>query len=256
MKGLKVDIVPCLSDNYAYLIEDVKSGVTAIVDPSEADPVIQKLNQLDKKLDYILNTHHHFDHTGGNKNLKIRYSSKVIGPKADEGRIPDIDIALGEGMVWDFGSQKVQILDIPGHTRGHIAFYFFDNESIFTGDTLFSVGCGRLFEGTPKQMYSSLNKLYKLPSNTKIYCGHEYTEKNIEFALTLEPENQALLDRQKEVLVMREKGLPSIPSTLENEKKTNPFLRTESKVLRKNLGMDSSDSVEVFAKIRELKDSF
>ena len=256
MNDLKVDIVPCLSDNYAYLIEDVKSGVTAIVDPSEAEPVVQKLNQLDKKLDFILNTHHHFDHTGGNKDLKIRYSSKVVGPKADQERIPEIDIALGEGMTWDFGKQKVQIFDIPGHTKGHIAFYFSDSESVFTGDTLFSVGCGRLFEGTPKQMHSSLNKLYGLPPSTKIYCGHEYTAKNIEFALTLEPDNQALLDRQKEVLIMRGKGLPSIPSTLENEKETNPFLRTNSKVLRKNLGIDSSDSVEVFAKIRELKDSF
>ena len=180
---MQVIPIPCLVDNYAYIINDNISKAVAVVDPSEASPVIDFLKKQNLKLDYILNTHHHYDHIGGNIELKKLYNAKVIGFAGDKNRIPGIDIALEDNVKWTFGKSSVKILHIPGHTLGHICFFFENEQIAFTGDTLFSLGCGRIFEGDHKQMLTSLNKIKKLPRDTKIYCGHEYTYKNAEFCM-------------------------------------------------------------------------
>ncbi|OAE31863.1 hypothetical protein AXG93_2788s1030 [Marchantia polymorpha subsp. ruderalis] len=216
--------VPCLVDNYAYLLHDVNARVTAVVDPSAAGPVIRALNEKGLSLDFILNTHHHWDHTGGNVELKRKYNAKVVGPRADEGRIPEIDISLREGECWKLGEHVMHVLDTPGHTRGHVTFYFPDSGAVFTGDTLFSMGCGRLFEGTPEQMWNSLSKICHLPDETLVYCGHEYT---------------------------------LVPTSLGEEKSFNPFLRPFSQELRKSVHLNSSASdVETFAAVRLAKDRY
>ncbi len=254
MASLEIGIVPCLSDNYAYLIHDKDAGLTAIVDPSEPEPVKKALEAKGYKLTHILNTHHHFDHTGGNLPLKEAYGAEVVGPGKDRDRIPGIDTGVSEDAPWRFGNHSVQILEVPAHTRGAITFVM--DGAAFTGDTLFAMGCGRLFEGTPAMMWSSLSKLAKLPDATLIYCGHEYTLSNGRFALTLEPTNAALKRRFAEVEASRAKGEPTVPSTIGLEKTTNPFLRPASAELRKSLGMESADDVAVFGETRKRKDNF
>ena len=254
MRPLDIAIVPCLSDNYAYLVHDGEAGLCAVVDPSEAPPVEKALAARGWKLTHILNTHHHFDHTGGNLPLKESTAARVVGPEKDRERIPGIDEGVEEGTGWRFGARKVGVLEIPAHTRAHIAFIF--DDAAFTGDTLFAMGCGRLFEGTPEMMWKSLSKLMTLPDATRIYCGHEYTQSNGRFALTLEPHNAALVARMKDVVAARAKGEPTIPSTMGLEKQTNPFLRPNSPELRNSLAMENSSDVEVFAETRRRKDNF
>lgn len=253
---LNIHLVPCLSDNYAYLVHDSATNSVAVVDPSEASPVNGALKQHGLKLTHILNTHHHFDHSGGNLDLKQQHGARVVGPRADRDRIPGIDEEVGEGDMWTFGSAKARIFDIPAHTKGHIAFWFEADKAVFTGDTMFAMGCGRLFEGTPAQMWSSLSKLATLPPDTRVYCGHEYTLSNGRFALTLEPANQALKKRMVEVERLRAENKPTIPSTIGLERETNPFLRPASAELRKSLGLESADTVAVFAETRLRKDNF
>jgi hydroxyacylglutathione hydrolase len=252
MPPLSIELVPCLSDNYAYLVEDKAAGVCAVVDPSEAPPVLAALKG--RKLTHILNTHHHFDHTGGNQALKAEFGAVVVGPEKDRDRIPAIDMGVVEGQDWALGPHKARILEIPAHTKAHIAFVF--DGAAFTGDTLFAMGCGRLFEGTPAMMWQSLSKLMRLPDDTKVYCGHEYTLSNGRFALTLEPGNADLQARMKEVVALRDKGAPTIPSTIGLEKRTNPFLRPDSAEIRNSLGMEEADTVSVFGEIRRRKDNF
>jgi hydroxyacylglutathione hydrolase len=247
---MRVEIIPCLKDNYAYLLTD--GEICAVVDPSEAAPVLATLR--DRRLTHILNTHHHADHTGGNRELKKLFGAAVIGPEKDRERIREIDIGVSESAPFFLGKNQVRILEIPAHTRGAIAFVFGD--MVFTGDTLFSLGCGRLFEGTPQMMWQSLQKLMQLPDDPRIYCGHEYTLNNGRFALTLEPDNAALVARVKEVEGLRNKNVPTIPSTMGLEKQTNPFLRPDSLQIRKSLGMEKADTVSVFAEIRLRKDVF
>ncbi|WP_439816604.1 hydroxyacylglutathione hydrolase [Zavarzinia sp. CC-PAN008] len=254
MRALDIQLVPCLADNYAYLIRDPEAGTVGVVDPSEAEPVRQALAARGWRLDFILNTHHHFDHTGGNLDLKAESGAQVVGPAADAERIPGIDIAVGEDAPWTFGGHQVRIFDIPGHTKGHIAFWFPDADAAFTGDTLFSIGCGRMFEGTPEQFQSSLAKLAGLPDATRIYCGHEYTASNIRFALSVEPGNAALQARAREVEALRAAGQPTIPATIGAEKAANPFLRWASAELRAAVGGGSD--VAVFAETRRRKDTF
>lgn len=256
MAELQIDLVPCLTDNYAYLIHDPEAGVTGIVDPSEADPVFAALKRKGLKLTHILNTHHHWDHTGGNLPLKEATGAQIVGPRADAERIPGIDLALGDGDAWTFGTQTARIFDIPGHTKGHIAFWFADSKAVFTGDTLFAMGCGRLFEGTPAQMWSSLQKLMALPPETRVYCGHEYTQSNARFAVTVEPDNADLTERAREVDRLRAEGRPTIPSTIGLERATNPFLRPTSPSLAGHVGRGTEDPVAVFAETRRRKDSF
>jgi hydroxyacylglutathione hydrolase len=249
---LEIEIVPCLSDNYAYL---VKEGTNcAVVDPSEAAPVKAALARRGWRLSHILNTHHHFDHTGGNLALKQEFQAVVVGPGKDRARIPGIDIGVEETGGWEFAGRPVRVLEVPAHTRGAITFVIDGNA--FTGDTLFSLGCGRLFEGDPEMMWNSLSKLMRLPEDTKIYCGHEYTQNNGRFALTLEPGNAALKARMADVDASRAAGRPTVPSDIRLEKATNPFLRPDSPEIRKSLGMEDADNVTVFGEIRRRKDNF
>jgi hydroxyacylglutathione hydrolase len=251
---LDIALIPCLTDNYAYLV--CGDGLCAVVDPSEPEPVREALAARGLKLTHILNTHHHFDHTGGNLPLKEQFGATVVGPAKDRDRIPGIDEGVSEDAPWRFGERVVRILEIPAHTRGHIAFAFEDDGVVFTGDTLFAMGCGRLFEGTPEMMWASLSKLMRLDDETKVYCGHEYTLNNGRFALTLEPLNPDLRARMKEVEATRVRHAPTIPSTIGLEKRTNPFLRPASAEIRKTLGLEGASDVEVFAEMRRRKDSF
>ena len=189
---MDVKIIPCLNDNYSYLIFDKSNKNACVIDPSESKPVIKAIEENKVKLKYILNTHHHYDHVGGNKELKEKYDSKIIGFKDDKDRIPEIDILVEDNQIWKEENFEAKIYHIPGHTAGHIAFHFFKEKKIFTGDTLFSLGCGRIFEGTYEQMFNSLNKIKILPKDTEIYCGHEYTLKNGDFCLANDANNMKL----------------------------------------------------------------
>ena len=252
MPPVQIEIIPCLSDNYAYLI---KSGDScAVVDPSEPGPVRAALAKTGWTLTHILNTHHHLDHTGGNLVLKDETGALVVGPGKDAARIPGLDVGVDEKSGWEFDGRKVQVLEVPAHTRGAITFVIDGNA--FTGDTLFVMGCGRLFEGDPAMMWASLSKLMTLPDDTKVWCGHEYTQSNGRFALTLEPGNADLQARMEEVNAARQAGRPTVPSTMGLEKKTNPFLRPDEGEIRKSLGMEQAGTVAVFGEIRARKDNF
>jgi hydroxyacylglutathione hydrolase len=248
----EIEIVPCLSDNYAYLVKD--GAECAVIDPSEPGPVKAALARRGWRLSHILNTHHHLDHTGGNLALKQEFGAAVVGPGKDRSRIPGIDIGVEESAGWQFAGRKVQVLEVPAHTRGAIAFVIDGNA--FTGDTLFAMGCGRLFEGDPAMMWASLSKLMRLPEETRVYCGHEYTRNNGRFALTLEPGNAMLAARMKQIDAARAAGRPTVPSSIGLEKATNPFLRPDTAEIRKSLGMESADTVAAFGEIRRRKDNF
>jgi|TARA_B110001452_G_scaffold216846_1_gene188278 hydroxyacylglutathione hydrolase len=239
---MKIQIIPCLTDNYSYLIIDEENNIACVVDPSEAEPIIKYLENTQIELKFILNTHHHYDHVGGNKELKKRYGASVIGYKGDKERIPGIDILVSDQETWAYKNFEAKIIHIPGHTLGHIGFYFYKNSSVFTGDTLFSLGCGRIFEGTYKQMFNSLMKLKELPRNTKIFCGHEYTLQNSEFCLTHDKNNQNLKTKMDDIKIKSKAGLSTIPSTIKDELECNIFLRTHN--------------LETFSKLRDLKDNF
>ena len=256
MSKLEIEPVPCLKDNYAYLVYDRGEGVCGVVDASEAEPVKQALESRGLKLTHILSTHHHMDHVGGNLALKQAFGTEVVGAAKDAARIPGIDTGLKEGEVFSLGSHKARVLEIPAHTSQHIAFWFEEDRAVFTGDTLFAMGCGRLFEGTAEMMWASLSKLMCLPDDARVYCGHEYTEANGRFALTVEPENRDLLARMADVRATRAKGLPTIPSTIGLEKKTNPFLRAQSPEIRHSLGLEEASNIDVFAETRRRKDKF
>jgi hydroxyacylglutathione hydrolase len=248
--------IPCLKDNYAYIINDNISKIVGVVDPSESVPIINFLKKKNLQLNYILNTHHHYDHIGGNIELKKMYNAKIVGFKKDEKRIPGIDITLSENEYWKLGSSELRIIYIPGHTLGHICFYFEKEKIAFTGDTLFSLGCGRIFEGTYEQMFSSLNKIKNLPIDTKIYCGHEYTERNSEFCISLDPKNKELISKIKDIKQKRSNNLPTIPSILKDEIECNIFFRCENKQVKCSLKMKNNTPIEVFTKLRDLKDNF
>ncbi|XP_071686378.1 hydroxyacylglutathione hydrolase 2, mitochondrial-like [Rutidosis leptorrhynchoides] len=255
--SLQIELVPCLKDNYAYLLHDLDTGTVGVVDPSESSPIIEVLSRNNRNLNYVLNTHHHYDHTGGNVDLKARYGAKVIGSNIDKERIPGIDISLNDGDTWMFAGHEVHVIATPGHTKGHISFYFPASGVIFTGDTLFSLSCGKLFEGTPEQMYTSLEKLLSLPEDTSIYCGHEYTLSNSKFALSIEPGNEELKSYAATVANLRKKHLPTVPTTLKKEKLCNPFLRTSSQEIRRSLNIPANASdAEALGVIRQAKDNF
>ena len=253
---MQITPLKCLTDNYAYIINDINFKNVGVVDPSEAEPIITFLKEKNLKLNYILNTHHHFDHIGGNLELKKIYDAKVVGFEGDKHRIPGIDITLGDNDDWHFGNSNVKILHIPGHTLGHICFYFSKERIAFTGDTLFSLGCGRIFEGDHKQMLTSLNKIKQLPKNTKIYCGHEYTYKNAEFCIKYDKDNVDLKKHFEKIKKLRSENLPTIPSSLEEELKSNIFLRCDQNDLKIKLNMENQEDFKVFKKVRDLKDSF
>ena len=254
--NLNVEIVSCLQDNYSYIIRERSENLVGVVDPSEFKKIDNLISKKYKKLDYILNTHHHFDHIGGNTELKEKYNCKIIGSKIDKKRIPGADLLYDDCDEFKFGGINFKIILIPGHTMGHIAFYSKEEKIIFTGDTLFSLGCGRIFEGTFKQMFDSLNKIKKLPKDTKIYCGHEYTKKNLEFCLKMDPKNKALKEKLIWINDRILKKLPTVPVSIESELNENVFLRCNNIEIKNNLAMKDSSEELVFQKLRTLKDEF
>lgn len=237
---IKVHILPVLKDNYTYILES--GNAVAIVDPGEVAPVIAYLDSHNLKPTLIFNTHHHGDHIAGNTEIIARYRCKLAGPKAETARIPNMDILLSEAEELSFAGESVRILETPGHTHAHICLYFPSSKILFTGDTLFSLGCGRLFEGDTATMWNSLQKIMALPYDTQIYCGHEYTLSNGKFCLSIEPENAALQARMREVETLRVENKPTLPVTLGTEKKTNVFLNAKT--------------AENFGRLRLLKDKF
>ena len=239
---MKIKIIPCLQDNYSYLLINEKDNTACVVDPSESKPIIDYLETNKVDLKFILNTHHHYDHVGGNSILKKKYGANVIGFKGDKDRIPDIDILIEDQEIWKHKKFEAKIIHIPGHTLGHICFYFYNDKLVFTGDTLFSLGCGRIFEGTYNQMYKSLEKLRNLPEDTKVFCGHEYTMKNSKFCMAYDKNNENLKKKINEIEKKLQKNLPTIPSTIKEELECNIFFRTKN--------------VKTFSKLRDLKDNF
>ena len=239
---VSVQAVPMFTDNYAWLLRDGPTGAVGIVDPADADAVIAAIDAAGGRLDTIFLTHHHADHVAGTDAVRARYGARVVGAAADAHRLPKLDQAVREGDTVAFGSAQAAVIDTPGHTRGHIAFYIADGGVLLSGDTLFSLGCGKLLEGTPAEMFGSLQKLAALPGETMVYCGHEYTQSNARFAVTVEPENAMLQARAAEVARLREAGKATVPSRLSEEMAANVFLRAQT--------------VERLAEVRGAKDRF
>lgn len=256
MAPFEIILVPALSDNYVYLAHDSSNGATMVVDPSEAGPVEAALEARGWNLTHILNTHHHGDHIGGNGRLIERYKPVLIGPRSETARIPNMDITVSEGDTIDIAGHSGVVYETPGHTHGHIAVWFADSDALFCGDTLFALGCGRVFEGTMEQMWNSMAKLRDVPSMARIYCGHEYTLSNAKFALSIDGDNSKLQARVRGFEEMRARGEPTIPTILSDELDTNPFLRADDPVLAAAIGMPGADPVAVFAEVRKRKDSF
>ncbi|MFO1417762.1 MAG: hydroxyacylglutathione hydrolase [Methylotetracoccus sp.] len=249
--------IAVLNDNYVFLVHDAATGDTAAVDPAVAEPVLAELAHRGWRLTHILNTHHHGDHVGGNLALKAATGCRIIGATSDRARIPGIDVGVADGGSVTIGRSTASVLEVPGHTRGHIAYWFADDRALFCGDTLFALGCGRLFEGTAEEMWHSLQRLAALPSDASVYCAHEYTQANGRFALSVEPDNVALLERMRRVDAARARGEPTVPSTLAEELATNPFLRSHSASLRAHVGLSAdAPPSRVFAETRRLKDRF
>ncbi len=256
MADLQIHQFPCLSDNYGFLAHDADSGVTACIDTPEVGPILQALDATGWSLTHILNTHWHPDHAGGNLAIQEKTGCEIFGPLAEQERIPGIERALGDGDVFDLGGHEVRVFDVPGHTAGHIAYWLPADGVAFVGDTLFALGCGRLFEGTAAQMWHSLQKLMALPPETRVYCAHEYTQANARFALSVDPRNAELVARAEAIDAARDQGEPTVPTTLGLELRTNPFLRAEARSLQETLGLVGADPVEVFAETRARKDRF
>ncbi len=252
---LEVLVTPALDDNYVYLIRDVETGVVGVVDPGDGGATERALSAAGWTPQWILLTHHHQDHVAGVDRLRSGYGAKVVGAAADAERLPALDVALRADEPWEFGAQFVEVIDTPGHTVGHIAFHFPRAAALFCGDTLFAMGCGRVFEGTALQMWTSLSKLAALPSGTRVYAGHEYTLSNARFALTIEPENAVLVERAAEVERLRADDKPTLPTTIGREHATNPFLRASEPTVKTAVGMPGADDAAVFAEIRRRKDA-
>lgn len=253
---LDVRTIPCLQDNYAYLAHDPATGATGLIDIPEAAPIIAVLEETGWLLTDIFITHHHADHVDGLAELLAKYPARVIGSEADKARLPALDVVVREGDQIEIGSEAGKVIDVSGHTINHLAFHFPDTPVLFTADSLMALGCGRLFEGTAEQMYESLEKLAVLPDNTVVCSGHEYTASNGKFALTIEPDNAALISRVRQVEVLSENGIPTVPSLLADELDTNPFLRAHEDSVQAHLGMQGADPAAVFAEIRARKDNF
>lgn len=253
---LEIITVPCLSDNYAFLLHASGSGLTALVDAPEAAPIKAELEKRGWGLDLVLLTHHHWDHVDGLEELRQAYNPSVIGAAADSHRLPPLDLEVKDGTVFSLSREDVHVIDVSGHTVGHIAYYLPESGVVFTADSLMALGCGRLFEGSPKQMWQSLKTLAALPADIMVYSGHEYTQSNAAFALTIEPDNSALQTRVADIAKARAIGQATVPSLLSLELATNPFLRAGQDELKLAIGMEGIDSELVFTEIRKRKDSF
>jgi hydroxyacylglutathione hydrolase len=256
MSTLEIVQIPVLRDNYLYLAHDPATGATAAIDPAVTGPTLAALEARGWKLSHILNTHHHFDHVGANLELKAATGCTIVGPDVDAERIPGIDVRVKDGEQIRLGEAEATVFFVPGHTRGHIAYHFPESHALFSGDTVFSIGCGRLFEGTPAQMWRSISRLRALPGETWIYGAHEYTTSNIRFAQSIEPDHPALSARAREVADLRARDLPTVPSTIAMETAANPFFRADDPVLQRAVGMLGADPTAVFGEVRSRKDSF
>jgi len=253
---LEIITIPCRTDNYAFLAHDAVSGDTALIDVPEGPPILAVLAEKGWTLSHILLTHHHYDHVDGLGEVLEVHKALVVGAAADAERLPPLDIAVKEGDEVAIGSETARVIDVSGHTLGHLAFYFEKSKAVFTADSLMALGCGRVFEGTPPQMWESLSKLAALPGDTLVCSGHEYTTKNGEFAMTIEPENPDLIARVADVAAARAAGRATVPSLMSLEHATNPFLRAGVANVQKNVGMAGAEPAEVFAEIRARKDNF
>jgi hydroxyacylglutathione hydrolase len=256
MAGLEIHQYRTRSDNYGVLLHDSDTGITAAIDAPDAEELLGELQRKGWKLAHIFITHHHQDHTAGNVALKRMTGCKITGPVKEAESIPGIDVKVSEGDSVEVGSAKARVIETPGHTRGHVSYHFPEEGIVFVGDTLFSVGCGKLLEGDAAMMWNSLQKLAKLPAETKVYCGHEYTNANCRFALTVEPGNAALQARAAEAEKLAAKGEPALPTTIRQELATNPFLRPDSPEIQKKLSMEGREPAAIFGEIRRRKDRF
>ncbi|WP_179187834.1 hydroxyacylglutathione hydrolase [Kiloniella majae] len=253
---LDVRQIPILSDNYSYLIKDTETNAVAVIDPGVSDPILEKADEFGWQITDIILTHHHYDHIDGLADIKQKTNAKVTGPKRDQHRIDGMDTVVDGGDSIEFGSKTAKVFYVPGHTLGDIAYWFADEDILFPGDSLFSLGCGRLFEGTPEMMWQSLQQYLSLPEKTLIYSAHEYTLSNAEFSLTIDPDNSDLKNRVEKIKRLRENNQPTVPSLLSEELKTNPFLRPNDIGIRKKLNMLSATDADVFKEIRKRKDNF
>lgn len=253
MGALEIVLLPCLTDNYCVLLHEPDSGETAAIDAPNAAAIKAALAERGWRLNHIFVTHHHTDHTAGIDELKAFYGATVTGPEAEADRIPALTRVITAKSELSFAGHPIEVLETPGHTLGHVTYWFPADGIAFTGDTLFSLGCGKIFEGDPEMMWESVSKIAALPDETKIYCGHEYTLNNARFALTIEPENDALKSRVADVEALRAAGQPTLPTTIGLEKATNPFLRPKSRAIQARLGMLGAPEWEVFARVRQLK---
>ncbi len=253
MGAFDIVLVPCLTDNYCVLLHEPVSGETAAIDAPNAAAIKAALAERGWRLNHIFITHHHTDHTAGIAELKAFYGASVTGPEAEADRIPGLTRVVTASTRLSFAEHVINVLETPGHTLGHVTYFFPDDAMVFTGDTLFSLGCGRVFEGEAHMMWESVSKIAALPGDTNLYCGHEYTLNNARFAMTIEPENEALKARVAEVEALRAAGKPTLPTTLNVEKATNPFLRPQSRIIRARLGLEGAPDWQVFARLRQLK---
>ncbi len=255
---MPLDIIqfPCLSDNFGVLIHDPKSGKTAAIDAPESSPIMKVLAEKNWTLTDIFTTHWHHDHVDGNLVLKEKYRCKITGPKHEAAKIPGIDVTVSGGDTFDFAGYRFEVIDCPGHTLGGISYSVPSEKLLFAADTLFALGCGRLLEGTPDDMWASLSKLALLSDDTIVYCGHEYTLSNAKFALTIDPDNAELVARAAKIKDQRERGEATLPTTIGLEKRTNPFLRPHDSGIRKVLAMESATDAAVFGEIRHRKNIF
>lgn len=254
--ALDVRQFACLKDNYGYLIRCSETGACAAIDTPEAGKILHEARALGWDISEIWNTHHHWDHAGGNAEIRAQTGARVIAPAGEAETIGHVDRPVSHGDTVRLGDQLAEVIDVGGHTLGHVAYWFKEAKAAFVGDALFALGCGRLFEGTPQQMHASLSRLKALPDDTVIYCAHEYTAANAEFALSIDPENPALQAYAERVAALRERGRPTVPTTLKAERDANPFLRWDDPALRARLGLEQAEDWEVFAEVRRRKDAF
>ena len=255
-KEIEITTIKSLSDNYIWIIRNNSDNLTAVVDPGEYDPVNKILLEKQWNLNQIINTHHHYDHTDGNSKLKEKWGAELIAPKLENNKISNIDIEVIDGGIIELAGLRAKVIHTPGHTIGHVVYYLEKEKILFAGDTIFSLGCGRVFEGSMEDMFLSLMKIKCLDPKTLIYCGHEYTENNLRFALEVEKQNNDLTLFANKIYKSKELGLPTIPSVLEDELKCNPFLRTDSPNIALYFGNTSQSNLDIFSKLRNLKDKF